>query len=36
MIVLQGAPERVEVIEFSPDGRTLVAPFSGDSSSGTT
>jgi WD40 repeat protein len=27
MIVLQGAQERVEVIEFSPDGRTLVAPY---------
>jgi WD40 repeat protein len=29
MIVLRGARERVKVIEFSPDGRTLAAPFSG-------
>ena len=29
MIVLQGARERVEVLQFSPDGRTLVAPSSG-------
>ncbi|OAI47597.1 hypothetical protein AYO44_01590 [Planctomycetaceae bacterium SCGC AG-212-F19] len=26
MIVLQGAKERVDVLEFSPDGRSLVAP----------
>jgi WD40 repeat protein len=26
MLVLQGARQRVEVLEFSPDGRTLVAP----------
>jgi len=28
MIILQGARERVEVLQFSPDGRTLVAPYS--------
>jgi WD40 repeat protein len=27
MIVLQGAKERVDVLEFSPDGQSLVAPF---------
>src|SRR5262249_30930496 len=26
MLVLQGARERVELLQFSPDGRTLVAP----------
>jgi WD40 repeat protein len=29
MIVLQGVRERVEFVQFSPDGRSLVAPFSG-------
>ena len=29
MLVLQGAKEQVEVLQFSPDGRTLVAPHAG-------
>ena len=29
MIILQGAKERVEHLQFSPDGRTLAAPFKG-------
>jgi hypothetical protein len=28
MIVLQAAREKIRFLRFSPDGRTLVAPFS--------